>query len=334
MPFSADCKCMPFDAFQPICSNHRINSCINTINILLAFVFKQTQHMNCHQQNLPGSIHPVKSAAFVIFLSAVDVVEVLIAGCCETAVFPQLTSDTLEAQRYLWGIDSAKLLSIFFPTFLFTFFFFLMCRWKRHDWPFQAFFSWNTACRRSHWLECGGEEYSMSNRQQVEGWQRWRWLMRKMGRHQRWPASVGIVWLFAATSHLALEAQTTFSGNPAEVLLNVYTKMVWPISTTPTKALTHTTRHTLSTIWLIADDLRREGPGLVWFHAACSCEAAKFSKMPSETDRCREMTIQLRGNSSGGCSCCQHADCTLPPCHTRSIVLCLVAWAAWGTPVQ
>lgn len=94
------------------------------------------------------------------------------------------------------------------------------------------------------------------------------------------------------------------------------------------KALTHTTRHTLTTIWLIADNLGREGPGLVWFHAACSCEAAKFSKMPSETDCCREMTIQLRGNSSGGCSCCQHADCTLPPCRTRGIVLCLVAWAA------
>lgn len=103
------------------------------------------------------------------------------------------------------------------------------------------------------------------------------------------------------------------------------------------KALTHTTRHTLSTIWLIADDLGHEGPGLVWFHAACSCEAAKFSDMSSETDCCREMTIQLRGNSSGGCSCRQHT-LALPhsrhhavPCcvgslrYTCAIICCLLS---------
>lgn len=123
----------------------------------------------------------------------------------------------------------------FFPYFFIFLFFFFDVQVKKTLLTISGLFGWNPACRRSHWLECGGEEYSMSNGQQVEGWQRWRWVMRKMGRHQRWPASVGIVWLFAATSHLALEAQTTISGNPAEVLLNAYTIMVWPISTTSTK---------------------------------------------------------------------------------------------------
>jgi hypothetical protein len=37
----------------------------------------------------------------------------------------------------------------------------------------------------------------------------------------------------------------------------------------------------------------------------------KFSKMTLETAYGREMNIQLSGNSSGGHSCSQHANCTL-----------------------
>ncbi len=39
---------------------------------------------------------------------------------------------------------------------------------------------------------------------------------------------------------------------------------------------------------------------------------AKFSEMPLETAYGREMKIQFMGNSSGGHSCSQHANCTLP----------------------
>ncbi len=39
---------------------------------------------------------------------------------------------------------------------------------------------------------------------------------------------------------------------------------------------------------------------------------AKFSETPLETAYGREMNIQLTGNSSGGHSCSQHVNCTLP----------------------
>ncbi len=39
---------------------------------------------------------------------------------------------------------------------------------------------------------------------------------------------------------------------------------------------------------------------------------AKFSETPLETAYGREMNIQLMGNRSGGHSCSQHANCTLP----------------------
>ncbi len=39
---------------------------------------------------------------------------------------------------------------------------------------------------------------------------------------------------------------------------------------------------------------------------------AKFSEMPLETAYGREMNIQFTGNSSGGHSCSQHANCMLP----------------------
>ncbi len=38
----------------------------------------------------------------------------------------------------------------------------------------------------------------------------------------------------------------------------------------------------------------------------------KFSETPLETAYGREMNIQFTGNSSGGHSCSQHANCTLP----------------------
>ncbi len=71
--------------------------------------------------------------------------------------------------------------------------------------------------------------------------------------------------------------------------------------------------------WLVSDDLGGEdagcgGPGLVWLHVVVrpvEC-TAKFSETPLETAYGREINIQFTGNSSGGHSCRQHANCTLP----------------------
>ncbi len=50
---------------------------------------------------------------------------------------------------------------------------------------------------------------------------------------------------------------------------------------------------------------------------------AKFSETPLETAYGREMNIQFMGNSSGGHSCSQHANCTLlKTCDICGIVLC------------
>ncbi len=62
--------------------------------------------------------------------------------------------------------------------------------------------------------------------------------------------------------------------------------------------------------WLVSDDLGGEdagcgGPRLV----GCT---AKLSETPLEMVYGREMNIQFTGNSSGGHSCSQHANCTLP----------------------
>ncbi len=50
---------------------------------------------------------------------------------------------------------------------------------------------------------------------------------------------------------------------------------------------------------------------------------AKFSEMPLETAYGREMNIQFMGNSSGGHSCSQHANCTLPQ-NLRHLWHCVV----------
>ncbi len=75
--------------------------------------------------------------------------------------------------------------------------------------------------------------------------------------------------------------------------------------------------------WLVSDDLGGEdagcgGPGLVWLHVVCGCEAGW---MPLETAYGREMNIHYTGNSSGGHSCSQHDNYTLPQ-NLTSVALC------------
>ena len=50
---------------------------------------------------------------------------------------------------------------------------------------------------------------------------------------------------------------------------------------------------------------------------------AKLSETPLETAYGREMNIQFTGNSSGGHSCSQHANCMFPQLAT-SVALCSV----------
>ncbi len=59
----------------------------------------------------------------------------------------------------------------------------------------------------------------------------------------------------------------------------------------------------------------------------------KFSETPLETTYGREMNIQFTGNSSGGHSCSQHANCMLPQnlwhlCHCAVIKLHILLWPA------
>ncbi len=51
---------------------------------------------------------------------------------------------------------------------------------------------------------------------------------------------------------------------------------------------------------------------------------AKFSEMPLEMAYGREINIQFTGNSSGGHSCSQHANCTLPQKLATTVALCCV----------
>jgi hypothetical protein len=72
-------------------------------------------------------------------------------------------------------------------------------------------------------------------------------------------------------------------------------------------------------VWLVSDDLAGEeakcvGPGLARLHEICICEAgrtAKFSKIMLEASY-GEINITFSGNSSGGHSNNQHANCKQP----------------------
>lgn len=265
--------------------------------------------MNCHQWNLPEFIHPVKSAALFIylfiFLAAVDVVSVLIAGCCETVrispahIWHPWSSEVSLRHRFF------KALKYFFPPFLFYFFFW--CAGGKdftdHFKPFLAEVQLvgdyidSSAAKRNRACQTGN---------------RWRGDRGEGGWWGRWEGTrddqhLWELFEFLLQHHRIWQPHWgPFKRPYKNSLINLH-----HIS----KPLAHTTRHTLATIWLIADDLARGGPGLVWLHAVCGCEAAKFSKMTLETVYGREMTIQFRGNSSGGHSCRQRATCTLPPYH-------------------
>ncbi len=69
--------------------------------------------------------------------------------------------------------------------------------------------------------------------------------------------------------------------------------------------------------WLVSDDLGGEGagcggPGLVWLHVVCGCEAGWMYCQILWNAFDREINIKFTGNSSSGNSCSQHANCTLP----------------------
>ncbi len=59
--------------------------------------------------------------------------------------------------------------------------------------------------------------------------------------------------------------------------------------------------------------------------------SAKFSETPLETAYGREINIQFTGNSSGGDSCSQHANCTLPQ-NLRHLWHCAVE--RWRTGIR
>ena len=67
-------------------------------------------------------------------------------------------------------------------------------------------------------------------------------------------------------------------------------------------------------------------PGLAWLHVVVrpiGC-TDKFSKIMLEVAYVWEINLQLSGNSSGGHSCQQHANCTIPSKHETSVELCCV----------
>ena len=75
------------------------------------------------------------------------------------------------------------------------------------------------------------------------------------------------------------------------------------------------------------EEARSEGPWLVWLHVVCVVRTvvhtAKYSKTTLETAYGRDINIQFSGNSSGGHSFSQHANCTLPQ-NLRHVTLCCV----------
>ncbi len=84
--------------------------------------------------------------------------------------------------------------------------------------------------------------------------------------------------------------------------------------------------------WLVSDDLGGEdagGPGLVWLHVVCSCKAGWMYGQILLKCLWRqlmvEINIQFMGNSSGGHSCSQHANCTLPQ-NLRHLWHCALWW--------
>ena len=93
--------------------------------------------------------------------------------------------------------------------------------------------------------------------------------------------------------------------------------------------------------WLVSDDPSREearcgGPGLAWLHVVCGCEAGWMYcfKTTLEAADGREVNIKFSGNSSGGHSCSQHANCTLPR-NLRHFWHCAVwfyFWVAFDCP--
>ncbi len=77
---------------------------------------------------------------------------------------------------------------------------------------------------------------------------------------------------------------------------------------------------------LVSDDLGDEdagcgGPGLLWLHVVCGCEA---SETPLETAYCREMNIQFTGNSSGGHSLQSVCQLHAPSKLVTFVALCCV----------
>ncbi len=62
---------------------------------------------------------------------------------------------------------------------------------------------------------------------------------------------------------------------------------------------------------MVVDEWHNNGPQDLVTVRPVGC-TAKFSETPLETAYGREMNIQFTGNSSGGHSCSQHANCTLP----------------------
>ncbi len=74
---------------------------------------------------------------------------------------------------------------------------------------------------------------------------------------------------------------------------------------------------------MVVDEWHNNGPQDLVTVRPVGC-TAKFSETPLETAYGREMNIQFTGNSSGGHSCSQHANCNAPSKLATSVALCCV----------